>query len=173
MASSGLVLLNDARSVAKAVVCLEKATRSCPARPADFPKIPNVDAASRACCLDCPSAVAAESDHPSRESADFPKISFTFDWVSIKSPAAPANLYAAYAPAARPTARALPEMAADLPISFRDLSASLVFFFVFSPSPSTDFPASDIDRFQPSTTAWSRTVTVRSAAIGAGSRHRS
>jgi hypothetical protein len=51
IASSGDVLLKDAKSDARLVKSVENSTRSSPAKPADDPKIANVDAASKACCL--------------------------------------------------------------------------------------------------------------------------
>jgi hypothetical protein len=51
IASSGDVLLKDAKSDASVVKSVENLTRSSPAKPADYPKIANVEAASKACCL--------------------------------------------------------------------------------------------------------------------------
>ena len=59
MAWSTVVLLNDARSAASPTSSVEKSTSSSPPRPAALPKMPNVCAAVRACCLDWPRPRAA------------------------------------------------------------------------------------------------------------------
>jgi len=51
-ASSGVVLLNDARSDARAVKSLLKVAKSLPPSPAALPKVPNVPAAVKTAALD-------------------------------------------------------------------------------------------------------------------------
>ena len=82
--SSGDALLNDARSAESSTSSLENPTSSSPDNPAALPKIANWAAASIACCLDCPSDVAAVSAHSSICPAPSSKISPVLVMVSFK-----------------------------------------------------------------------------------------
>jgi hypothetical protein len=54
IASSGLELLNEARSEARPEKPVANLARFVPDNPAAFPKVPKVPAASRTACFDCP-----------------------------------------------------------------------------------------------------------------------
>jgi hypothetical protein len=88
MASSGEVLLNEAKSEANTVKSVENLTRSAPAKPADLPNTAKVVAASKACCFDCPRLVAVVAAKASICFALSPKISPALAMVSDRSLAA-------------------------------------------------------------------------------------
>ena len=99
IASSGLVLKNDAISEASWTFCLEKSTSASPDRPADLPNTANDAAASIACFLLCPIDVAAVDAHASIFDADCPNRTPVLLTVSFRSDAAAMDL-AANAPIA-------------------------------------------------------------------------
>ena len=88
IACSGVVLLNEARSDDSFTKSIENLFKSCPLKPADFPNVANVAAASNACCFVCPSDVAAPSANFSMSLAVAPNNTLTFEIVSPKSLAA-------------------------------------------------------------------------------------
>ena len=88
IASSGVVLLNDARSDARVVNLLLKFAKSWPPNPAALPKVPNVPAACKTADADWPIALAAVLEKSSTDFAPAPKITFTFDMFSSRSDAA-------------------------------------------------------------------------------------
>jgi hypothetical protein len=130
-ASSGVVFENDAMSEASCVSWVENPTRSEPARPADFPKTPNDDTASRAACFDCPSDFAAPSaNFSSAGSEDLPNTWPVFETVSFRSLAALTaflrNMTTAVpASAPAPAAKVLSDFAAPLAFSSSDASLAL------------------------------------------------
>ena len=84
-ASSGLVLLNDARSVARVVNFTAMLPRSVPVRPAALPNTPNVPAALRASVCDCPKDVAAVLEKSIIDVVASPKIMAVLLVSSLKS----------------------------------------------------------------------------------------
>ena len=131
IASSGLELLNDARSADRVTRSVEKSTRFSSASPAAFPNWANVAAASRAIVSVCPRAVTLVSANSRIESAESPKITATLFWVSIRSEAAftaSTPSFTANAPAAAVAAiRAGPRyLLTELPKPFRLPSAWLI-----------------------------------------------
>ena len=103
-------------------------------------------AASIACCLDCPSLVAAVAANLLIASADSPKITPTLDWVSARleaaftasTPILIAIAPAAAAAAARATPMAFPALPRRSPKESTSPVADLSFLFRSSTSASIE-----------------------------------